>query len=156
VPRIEAVFRRLCPNCHGEITASRLAKGLPCSTCLPEEPEQADPISIGEALQKLGKYGSYLELSYLERDFRDFSGYFEDKYGFAMSSAQRSWARRLLLLDSFSIVAPTGVGKTTLLMAYAAYRAEKDKWRVLYLEPGSPDGRQGLKNSWGGLRRLLL
>jgi len=135
VPRIEAVFRRLCPNCHGEITASRLAKGLPCSTCLPEEPEQADPISIGETLQKLGRYGSYLELSYLERDYRDFSGYFEDKYGFAMSSAQRSWARRLLLLDSFSIVAPTGVGKTTLLMAYAAYRAEKDKWRVLYLVP---------------------
>ncbi len=138
MPLIKLLYRGLCPNCGGDITAERLAKGLPCEVCLAEEPKVDDPIAIA---QELGKRGT-LKLNYyyiykLEKDFNDFAKYFEDKYGFALSSAQRSWARRLLSYwrESFSIVAPTGVGKTTLLMAYVAYLAERRKVRSLYLVP---------------------
>ncbi|MGC9071509.1 MAG: reverse gyrase [Acidilobus sp.] len=135
MPRLEPVYKGLCPNCGREITATRLARGLPCSVCLPEEPQDADPISVWKILKGRGAEGAYLYLYLLETAFEDFSSYFEDKNSFALSSAQRSWARRLLRLESFSIVAPTGVGKTTLLMAYAAYRADVDHWRILYLVP---------------------
>ncbi|MFN4308924.1 hypothetical protein, partial [Sulfurihydrogenibium azorense] len=34
---IYAIFEKLCPNCHGEISSYRLEKGLPCKKCLPDE-----------------------------------------------------------------------------------------------------------------------
>ncbi|MGC9210351.1 MAG: reverse gyrase [Acidilobus sp.] len=135
MPRLEPIYKGLCPNCGREISAERLARGLPCAACLPEEPKEADPITVWNMLKARGVEGAYMYLYLLEKAFKDFSSYFEDKYGFSLSSAQRSWARRLLRLESFSIVAPTGVGKTTLLMAYAAYRADVDNWRILYLVP---------------------
>jgi Reverse gyrase len=36
---IEAIFKNLCPNCGGDISSYRLAKGLPCEQCLEEESE---------------------------------------------------------------------------------------------------------------------
>ncbi len=139
MPRLEPVFKGLCPNCGGEITASRLARGLPCSSCLPEEPPEPDLMSVYKSLRARDAAWGYEYIVSLEEAFKDFSSYFEDKYGFSLSSAQRSWARRLLRDESFSIVAPTGVGKTTLLMAYASYVAERGrgevKRRVLYLVP---------------------
>ena len=138
MPRLEPVFKGLCPNCGGEITASRLSRGLPCHVCLPEEPQDADLMTVYKVLRERNAAWGYEYIVSLEEAFRDFSSYFEDKYGFSLSSAQRSWARRLLRDESFSIVAPTGVGKTTLLMAYASYVAERGRdqgRRVLYLVP---------------------
>jgi len=133
---LNPTFRHLCPNCGKEITSDRLEKGLPCNKCLEAEIENNDPISIGEALKKKGNLYGYSWLYYLEKSYNDFKQFFKDKTGYYLSSAQKSWARRLLYPESFSIVAPTGVGKTTLLMVYTAFRAvnESDK-KFLYLTP---------------------
>ncbi|MCE4608047.1 MAG: reverse gyrase [Caldisphaeraceae archaeon] len=134
---LNPIFRHLCPNCGMEIEASRLYRGLPCRSCLEEEIEDADPVTIGEILKKKGKLKGYRWLYVLEKSYRDFSAFFTEKTGFTLSSAQKSWAKRLLYPESFSIVAPTGVGKTTLLMVYAAYKVLKNggEEKVIYLTP---------------------
>jgi reverse gyrase len=132
---LEPVYRWSCPNCGGPIEASRLAMGLPCSKCLPDLPGRGGVPSIARALRRRGRLLGYAWLARLESEYREFEEYFHSKTGSKPWSAQRSWARRLLALDSIEIVAPTGVGKTTLLSVYAAYRAEKNEWRILYLVP---------------------
>jgi reverse gyrase len=132
---LNPIFRHLCPNCGREISSNRLEKGLPCNTCLEKEVDENDPIIIGDILKKNNKLSGYAWLYYLELSYKDFSKFFEDKTSFNLSSAQKSWARRLLYPESFSIVAPTGVGKTTLLISYAAYRAINSKGKILYLTP---------------------
>ena len=131
---IEPVMRAMCPNCGGPISAARLADGLPCERCLPR-PVYGGPREIGEALRKAGKLSGYAWLYDLELDLEDFEAFFEAKTGSKLWSAQTSWAKRLLTLDSLAIIAPTGVGKTTLLMVYAAYRATRHGWKVLYIVP---------------------
>jgi len=139
--RLDPVFRGACPNCGGPIRASRLEKGLPCASCLPHEvPGGVE--EIAGALAERGRLRGYLWLYDLEDRFREFKAFFEARTGSSLWSAQRSWARRLLALDSIAIIAPTGVGKTTLLQAYSLYRAEKEGWRVLYLVPTENLARQ--------------
>lgn len=135
MPALLPIYERMCPNCGREITADRLEKGLPCTVCLPREPKSSDILEIGLELAKEGKLKGYSSLYLMEKSFREFSKFFEEKYGFKLSSAQKSWARRLLSEESFSIVAPTGVGKTTLLMAYAAFKVLQENYKVMYLVP---------------------
>jgi reverse gyrase len=93
-------------------------------------------------LERGGRLAGLKWVLMLSREFDVFSEYFRSKTGAGLWSAQASWARRLLSLDSFTIVAPTGVGKTTLLSVYAAYRAEVSGWRILYLVPTGNLARQ--------------
>ncbi|MCE4625091.1 MAG: reverse gyrase [Desulfurococcales archaeon] len=132
--RIQPIIRHMCPNCGGPIEASRLERGLPCAACL-EEDTYYDVKEIGEALKKKGKLKRYAWLYNLEIQFEKFASFFYEKTGSNLWSAQASWAKRLLMLESIAIIAPTGVGKSTLLEVYAAYRSENDRWRVLYIVP---------------------
>jgi len=139
--RLDPVFRGSCPNCGGPIQASRLEKGLPCASCLPRE-VHGGVEEIAEELARHGRLRGYLWLYDLEDRFREFKAFFEARTGSSLWSAQKSWARRLLALDSIAIIAPTGVGKTTLLQAYSLYRAEKEGWKILYLVPTENLARQ--------------
>ncbi|MCE4598842.1 MAG: reverse gyrase [Desulfurococcales archaeon] len=132
---VTALYRGLCPNCKGPITHDRLEAGLPCSRCLSGEVDASNPIEVENLLLKSGKLLGYLWISSLEKDFSEFKEYFRRKLGYNLWSAQGSWAKRLLQMDNLAIIAPTGVGKTTLLMVYTAYRVERHGWRVLYLAP---------------------
>ncbi len=131
---IKPIFDKMCPNCGGPISADRLERGLPCEKCLPEENYYSIK-EIGKALRKRRKLLNYAWVYALEEEFSKFNLFFRKKTGSSLWSAQRSWAKRLLLLDSMAIIAPTGVGKTTLLSVYAVYRAEKQNWKILYLVP---------------------
>jgi len=141
VRRLDPVYRSMCPNCGGSISASRLSLGLPCASCYPRE-APADVEEVAEELRARGRLLGYYWLYDLERRFRDFSAFFEARTGSSLWSAQRSWARRLLAMDSLAIIAPTGVGKSTLLQVYSAYRVIRDSWRVLYLVPTENLARQ--------------
>ncbi len=141
MPGLDPVFRNACPNCGGPISAERLERGLPCARCLPGSP----PLGVrevAEALRARGTLSGYLWLYDLEKRFSDFDAFFHARTGSSLWSAQRSWARRLLALDSIAIIAPTGVGKSTLLEVYSVYRVERDRWRVLYLVPTENLARQ--------------
>jgi len=140
VLRVNPIYRGLCPNCGGPIGYDRLSLGLPCSSCLPYT--SSDRMQVLLDLERGGRLAGLKWVLMLSREFDVFSEYFRSKTGAGLWSAQASWARRLLSLDSFTIVAPTGVGKTTLLSVYAAYRAEVSGWRILYLVPTGNLARQ--------------
>lgn len=126
------LYSNLCPNCGGTISSERLEAGLPCDKCLPSAAaKRVRRLRYGERVKRLKsellrerKLAAFLDVSYLEEQLADFER-FCSTVGFSLWSAQRSWAKRLLSGESFAIVAPTGVGKTTLLMLYAVYKVSR-------------------------------
>ncbi|MCE4624643.1 MAG: reverse gyrase [Desulfurococcales archaeon] len=123
-----AVYRWACPNCGGSNNEERLSKGLPCPLCLPEEPSVTTAetiLEVARALRRHGRLKGYAELEKLERESRELIRFFEKAVRSSPWGAQRAWARRVVRGDSFSIVAPTGVGKTTFGIVAALYFACK-------------------------------
>ncbi len=115
-----AVFRRLCPNCGGPIEAERLEKGWACQQCLPELPSDSTE-RLCERLRQKGALRDYRWVCYLHSTEEEFCRFFQQHLGFAPWSLQRLWARRVLLGESFALIAPTGVGKTTFGIAMAHF-----------------------------------
>ena len=130
-------YRYSCPNCGGTNTEERLRKGLPCPRCLPDTRDVESSItSIYEALEKAGTLRKgYRELAKLEEDANGLIGYFEKALGTPAWGAQRTWARRLVRGDSFSIIAPTGVGKTTFGTIASLYLACKHRKKSYLVFP---------------------
>jgi reverse gyrase len=113
-----AIFDSLCPNCGGRIDAERLEKGLACERCVPE-PREGD---LCELLEKKQLYANVCELLEKEQRFVEF---FCGGVANPPWSLQRLWARRVFQGQSFAIVAPTGVGKTTFGAAIASFLGGK-------------------------------
>ncbi|MCE4616860.1 MAG: reverse gyrase [Aeropyrum sp.] len=139
---VKAVYMGLCHNCGGRIEEERLEKGLPCSICLPNEPSNSSAESIYRALKSNGGLKAFYWEYIVSKEASSFEKYFHKKTGSPLWSAQRSWSKRLIKGDSFAIIAPTGVGKSTLLTVYAAYSSEVKGRRVLYLVPTENLARQ--------------
>ncbi|MFN3804416.1 MAG: reverse gyrase [Pyrobaculum sp.] len=129
-----AVYLHSCPNCGGPITSTRLAAGLPCEKCL-----SAPAASLREVVKKLRRGGRLWGLAWVWEYFRryeEFSYFFRRAVGFDMWGAQRLWARRFVRGKSFTIVAPTGSGKTTFVLTASLYTA-LGGGRVLLIFPTS-------------------
>lgn len=141
---MEAIYERLCPNCGGPIRASRLEKGLPCTRCLVLDSNEEKKLASLDYYNRLLKVYNkltnnqrimgYITLVDMEGELLSFSRFFKRITGFQLWSAQKTWARRLLFNESFAIVAPTGVGKTTLLIVYSIYMALKGK-KIYFIAP---------------------
>ncbi|MCS7123927.1 MAG: DEAD/DEAH box helicase [Candidatus Bathyarchaeota archaeon] len=74
-----------------------------------------------KALELRGRLYFAAELFDFYREFSEFSKFFKIAVGQRMWSLQEMWARRILLRRNFSVVAPTGVGKTVLGIVVALY-----------------------------------
>ncbi len=133
---IPAIFSGLCPNCGGDIDSQRLQLGIPCEKCLPdlniEELTSKSRIErieyIVQLLKKRNLLKGYGEIYRLEKLYNEFEEFFKFLIGNRMWSAQRSWARRIFLGRNFSIVAPTGMGKTSfgaVMSLFLALRGKK-------------------------------
>ncbi|WP_083494477.1 reverse gyrase [Pyrodictium occultum] len=144
---LRPLYHGACPNCGGPITADRLSQRLPCARCMPAAPESLPHDyyglveRIGRELASRGVLQGYLYLYSTVTMLRDFEEFFHRLTGGRLWSAQRTWAKRLLQNESMAIVAPTGVGKTTLLSVYALYRARSGA-RAYYLLPTENLARQ--------------
>ena len=120
-----AIFQHLCPNCGERISADRLEEGLACSKCLPVEAVgkevhyQQPPLC--ELLRERGNLRNYRWVCYLHESEKAFEEFFRRHLGFDLWSLQRVWARRVILGESFALIAPTGVGKTTFGIAMAHF-----------------------------------
>jgi len=108
---IKAVFKYMCPNCHGDIDSERLLRGLPCRRCLPEGGEL--------------KGGDYERIRLLWKELEEFEKFFREKVGSDLWPIQRTWAVRLLLDRSFALLAPTGIGKTTFGLVASSFLARR-------------------------------
>jgi len=146
--RLEPIYSNGCPNCSGPASSDRLSRGLPCERCLPRPPEGLEGLEYHEAVEligrKLSENGTMKGYSYIYNSVKTlklFEEFFAKATGSRLWSAQRTWAKRLLQDESLAIVAPTGVGKTTLLSVYALYRAEEGA-KVYYLLPTENLARQ--------------
>ncbi|SMC08567.1 reverse gyrase [Nitratiruptor tergarcus] len=108
---IPLIYKKMCPNCGGDICSERLFKGLVCKKCLPKE---ANPC---EALEE----GDFLQICNLQKEVSEFESFFEQRSGFSPRELQLMWAKRLFLDISFALLAPTGVGKTTFGLISASF-----------------------------------
>lgn len=139
---VTALFMEMCPNCSGEISHERLEKKLPCEKCIPEEvverildleeeeEREAEILRVLSERNKLMKYKEFIEI---QRESREFEDFFEKCTGFKPWSLQRTWARRILSGKSFSIVAPTGVGKSVFGIVMSLFLAKRGKKCYLIL-----------------------
>ncbi|RUM89561.1 MAG: reverse gyrase, partial [Thermovibrio sp.] len=114
-----AEFHRMCPNCRRIISDERLKKGLPCEKCLPKEVEYEERMEICQILN--GNLKEFSELCKLDEFVEDYTKFFREKTGFSPWSLQIMWAKRVALKKSFTMIAPTGVGKTTWSIVTSAY-----------------------------------
>lgn len=102
------IIYRGCPNCGGEITDDRLEKGLPCFKCLPEDNQ-----NVCAQLKKFKTLNKFSFVCLTEEKLDSFSQIFKLATGYEPSCLQKTWAKRLFLQNSFALVAPPGIGKTT-------------------------------------------
>ena len=110
---IELVYKKMCPNCGGDICSKRLAKGLVCKKCLIDE-----DVELCDILESL-------KICEIEKEARSFELFFAKKVGFKPRELQLMWAKRLFLNLSFALLAPTGVGKTTFGLVMASFLKKK-------------------------------
>jgi len=122
---IKSVFKNLCPNCGGDISAERLYKGLLCEKCLPTEIE-------GDICGAL-KFGKVKVLCDIREEVENWKRFFKECIGSEPWSLQTTWAMRFFLDRSFALLAPTGVGKTSFGLSLAAYLARKGKKSYIIL-----------------------
>jgi len=124
---MQGIYHGLCVNCEGSISDERLLKLGVCEKCV----EEAETLKGWNQLLKVLKEKDRLyfaeEIFSFHQKLREFSLFFRKAVGQRMWSLQETWARRILLNNNFSIVAPTGVGKTVLGTVSALYFAVNGK-----------------------------
>ncbi|HDI32146.1 MAG TPA: DEAD/DEAH box helicase, partial [Thermofilum sp.] len=113
----KAIYKNLCPACHGFISSELLSKGSTCSIC-------SKKVNI-----------NYLDIN--RQELIEINNYFTKLLGAEMWSAQRMWAKRILRGQSFSMIAPTGSGKTVFGIIMSIYMAHTRKWKTLFILPTS-------------------
>lgn len=126
---VHGIYRHACVNCGGEITDLRLISGLPCESCIPDSdleevlsgPEEELPDRIYEYLERRGVLKGYKGIYELRRRLRELDEFFGKATGSRLWSAQRTWAVRVFKGESFSIVSPTGTGKSVFGIAMSIY-----------------------------------
>ena len=105
---IPAIFRRLCPDSDEDLVTHEDA----CASCLPES--------------RIWKVKSLLE---------EYERFFEACIGSRPWSIQRTWARRVLLRESFAMLAPTGVGKTAFGLVTSLFHHHANWGRSYVIVP---------------------
>jgi reverse gyrase len=127
---IDPVYSIGCPNCNGPITASRASVGLVCNACLPyvnidhfKNLNLDDKVKlIYNLLIENNTLKYYWEIYYYYEDNKEIYKYFKNLIGNEPWALQKLWLRRLKEGLSFSMTAPTGMGKTTTLLVYSLYK----------------------------------
>lgn len=153
IDRIHGIYMYACPNCGRENTDLRLSYKAPCPKCLSEEkfreikekikelPYEEIIKTYCENVEKLvtnkdeyGISGRLYRLYKLLENVREFENIFRKATGgYRLWSSQRTWTIRLLKHKSFSIVAPTGMGKTMFALVSSIYFLTKDPKAKIYL-----------------------
>ncbi len=110
------IYRHSCPQCGGDITNLDAEKGCckKCSSILSKRISAVDVIL---------------------KEAENLVQFFIEVTGFKPWSLQNYWIKRLVSGESFAMVAPTGVGKSTLLAVYSLYRAYFYRSKVYIITP---------------------
>ncbi len=107
---LQAIYKNRCPNCEGDIDSYRLNLGLFCEKCMSENEDKCEI--------ELKNYKIYC---IADEKLNEFNEFFKEKTGSELSSIQKMWAKRFFLGNSFALLAPTGIGKTTFGLLLSAF-----------------------------------
>ncbi|WP_423792818.1 reverse gyrase [Methanocaldococcus indicus] len=121
---IPMIFKEMCPNCKNEITSDRLNVGV-CNNCLDIE-KIIDKLELCRILKENDKLKELRTYCKVWNEFKEFEE-FAKKLDIELLSIQKTWAKRVLKNKSFSIVAPTGVGKSFFGLLMSLYLSKKGK-----------------------------
>jgi len=127
VESLKAIYRGMCPNCGGDISDQELLSSGVCSRCLPSPIDNIDKERVYTELIKRGNVGEYAKILEVNFELKNFSEFFRSLIGSRPWALQEVWAKRVLMGRSFSIVAPTGIGKTHFGLIMALFLARKGK-----------------------------
>ncbi|XRP96907.1 reverse gyrase [Methanocaldococcus sp. 16A] len=121
---IPMIYKEMCPNCGGDITSKRLEIGV-CEKCLKED-KVFEKLELCEKLREEKTLDNLKNYCIMWNEFKEFEGFVKD-LGYELLSIQKMWAKRVLKNKSFSIVAPTGVGKSFFGILMSLFLAKKGK-----------------------------
>ncbi|MEM1566783.1 MAG: reverse gyrase [Candidatus Bathyarchaeia archaeon] len=124
---MRGIYNGLCVNCEGPISDERLIHVGVCEKCIEEAEALRSWGQILRVLRESGRLYFAEEIFAFHSRLKEFSLFFKKAVGQRMWSLQETWARRILLNNNFSVVAPTGVGKTVLGTVSALYFAVKGR-----------------------------
>lgn len=164
-PQIEvlnAIYKGMCPNCGGDIKDRELLGPGVCAKCLPQPPKGRE--EVYRELVKLGNVGGYVKVLEVDLELMKFTEFFNFLTGSRPWALQEVWAKRVLMGRSFSIVAPTGIGKTLFGLVMALFLAKRGK-RSYIIVPTSLLVKhlldrvsallQRLKDAWGDEPKVI-
>ncbi|MEM4217952.1 MAG: DEAD/DEAH box helicase, partial [Candidatus Methanomethylicaceae archaeon] len=120
---MRVIYHGLCLNCRGAISDERLLKFGICENCLERVDDLRSWKHVLKTLERRGNLRFADDIFNFYKAFGDLSKFFRKAVGHRMWSLQEVWAKRVLLKRSFSIVAPTGVGKTVFGIVLALHFA---------------------------------
>ncbi|WP_456472948.1 reverse gyrase [Methanocaldococcus sp.] len=121
---IPMIFKEMCPNCNGEIYSERFEIGV-CEKCLKDK-NIKDNLELCKKLREEKTLKNLKDYCKILNEFKEFEE-FVKSLGYELLSIQRMWAKRVLKNKSFSIVAPTGVGKSFFGVLMSLFLAKKGK-----------------------------
>lgn len=130
----EIVYLNTCPNCKREISSLKLFKGSACSRCVTDNVQFN---SLLELLKYLDTKGRLNELkSYYNEliEAKRVEDLFIKILGSPPIGPQKSWILRAVRGESFVIIAPPGLGKTTFGIIMSLYFTQQNK-KTLMLFP---------------------
>ncbi len=156
---VHGIYVDGCVNCGGPIDDKRLLMGIPCEKCLPKIPEKRDIKTIYNLLREYKTLRKgFIDLYNLYKWKNEFIHLFTKAVGNRPWKAQETWARRVLKGESFSIIAPTGVGKTVFGILMSIYltkvRNGGDKKKAYLILPTTPLVKQVYEKTISYLKAL--
>jgi len=125
---ISLIYKNSCPNCNGDISSGRLLRSLPCDKCIREE-------DIDKNICEVINEGNLKNICNLYEDLKKFEELFIRTIKSSLWSLQRTWAVRYFLGNSFALLAPTGIGKTTFGLVLSKYIVENKGGKIYLLFP---------------------
>lgn len=136
-PGARALYMSLCINCGGPVEDLRSLHKNACSACM-ASPQIVTIREPSELLRYVAKPSERLKsIVELLRRVKEFEEFFTKCVSSDMWSLQRTWAYRVFQGQSFAMIAPTGIGKTTFGLVLALFLAYKHGKKVYILVPTS-------------------
>ncbi|MGC8964788.1 MAG: reverse gyrase [Brevinematia bacterium] len=127
--KVHSIYKRGCISCGGEITDARLTSIGICEKCLLNTSND-----IEKDFHLLSNFSSTIkDLINTKNSINEIISLFKECIGSSPWNTQISWFKRIILGRSFSLVAPTGVGKTTFGIVTSLFLAKKGKKSIIIL-----------------------
>jgi reverse gyrase len=124
---LNPLYRSSCPVCGGDLTSRDIEEYGKCSKCRSRLDSSLNVFTLNKII---------------EDEVEDFEEFFKTATkGLTPWGAQKTWIKRILSGENTVLIAPTGMGKTTLLVAYALFASSRGK-KILYITPTRALGKQ--------------